>query len=81
MHQGVFGNLKEIDVPVLILHGDDDQVVPYENAALHSIEFVKNGTLKIYKGFPHGMCTTHADAINPDILAFIQGKAVTDAAA
>lgn len=61
MHQGVFGNLKEIDVPVLILHGDDDQVVPYENAALHSIEFVKNGTLKIYKGFPHGMCTTHAD--------------------
>jgi non-heme chloroperoxidase len=74
-------DLKAIDVPVLILHGDDDQVVPYENAALRSIKIVKNGTLKIYKGFPHGMCTTHAEAINPDILAFIQGKAVTDAAA
>ena len=66
-------DLKKIDVPVLVLHGDDDQVVPYKDAALKSVKLVKHGTLKIYPGFPHGMCTTHADVINPDLLAFIKG--------
>jgi non-heme chloroperoxidase len=65
-------DLKKIDVPVLVMHGDDDQIVPYKDAALLSVKLVKNGTLKIYPGFPHGMCTTHADVINPDLLAFIQ---------
>ncbi len=66
------GDLKAIDVPVLILHGDDDQIVPYKAAALEAIKLVKHGTLKIYEGYPHGMCTTHADVINPDLLAFIK---------
>ncbi|ESQ82303.1 chloroperoxidase [Asticcacaulis sp. AC466] len=65
-------DLKAIDVPVLIMHGDDDQIVPYQAAALEAIKLVKNGTLKIYEGYPHGMLTTHADVINPDLLAFIQ---------
>jgi non-heme chloroperoxidase len=65
-------DLKKIDVPVLVLHGDDDQVVPYQDAGVLSVKLVKHGTLKIYPGFPHGMCTTHADVINPDLLAFIQ---------
>ncbi|MDV6331028.1 alpha/beta hydrolase [Asticcacaulis sp. 201] len=65
-------DLKAIDVPVLIMHGDDDQIVPYKAAALEAIKLVKNGTLKIYEGYPHGMLTTHADVINPDLLAFIQ---------
>ncbi len=66
-------DLKQIDVPVLIMHGDDDQIVPIADSALLSAKLVKNGTLKVYKGLPHGMCTTHPDIINPDILAFIQG--------
>jgi non-heme chloroperoxidase len=66
------GDLKAIDVPVLIMHGDDDQIVPYKAAALEAVKLVKHGALKIYEGFPHGMCTTHADVINPDLLAFIQ---------
>jgi non-heme chloroperoxidase len=65
-------DLKAIDVPVLILHGDDDQIVPVADAAPLSAKLVKNGTLKIYPGFPHGMCTTHADTINADLLAFIR---------
>ena len=65
-------DLKKIEVPVLIMHGDDDQIVPIADAALLSAKLVKNGTLKVYKGFPHGMCTTHADIINPDLLAFIR---------
>ncbi|WP_248308350.1 alpha/beta hydrolase [Bosea sp. 124] len=65
-------DLKAITVPTLVLHGDDDQVVPIANAALKSIKLLKNGTLKVYKGYPHGMLTTHADAINPDLLAFIK---------
>jgi non-heme chloroperoxidase len=65
-------DLKKIEVPVLVMHGDDDQVVPYKDAALLSVKLVKNGTLKLYPGFPHGMCTTHADVINPDLLAFIR---------
>jgi non-heme chloroperoxidase len=65
-------DLKKIDVPVLVLHGDDDQVVPIADSALLSAKLLKNATLKIYKGFPHGMCTTHADTINADLLAFIK---------
>lgn len=65
-------DLKMIDAPVLVMHGDDDQIVPIADAALLSSKIVKNGTLKVYEGFPHGMCTTHADVINPDLLAFIQ---------
>ena len=66
-------DLKAITVPTLVLHGDDDQVVPYDDAALLSVKLLKNGTLKIYPGYPHGMLTTHADVINPDLLAFIKG--------
>lgn len=66
-------DLKAITVPTLVLQGDDDQVVPYKDAALKQIELLKNGTMKIYPGFPHGMLTTHADVINPDLLAFIKG--------
>jgi len=65
-------DLRQIDVPVLVMHGDDDQIVPFADAALLSVKLVANGTLKIYPGFPHGMCTTHADIINPDLLAFIR---------
>jgi len=65
-------DLKKIEVPTLVMHGDDDQIVPYKDAALLSVKLVKNGTLKIYPGFPHGMLTTHADVLNPDILAFIK---------
>jgi non-heme chloroperoxidase len=65
-------DLKKIDVPVLVMHGDDDQIVPYRDAALKSVELVQKGTLKIYPGLPHGMCTTHPDVINPDLLAFIR---------
>lgn len=65
-------DLKKIDVPVLILHGDDDQIVPIADSALLSAELVKQGTLKVYKGLPHGMCTTHPDLINQDLLEFIR---------
>ena len=65
-------DLKAIDVPVLILHGDDDQIVPIADSALLSAKLVKKGTLKVYRGLPHGMCTTHPDVINPDLLAFVK---------
>jgi len=63
-------DLKKIDVPTLILHGDDDQIVPIGAAALMSAKLVKGAKLKVYPGFPHGMPTTHADQINADLLAF-----------
>ena len=66
-------DLKAITVPTLVLQGDDDQIVPYADAALLQAKLIKNSTLKIYPGFPHGMLTTHADVINPDLLAFIKG--------
>jgi len=66
-------DLKKFDVPTLILHGDDDQIVPIANSALLSAKLVKKATLKIYKGAPHGLCTTHKHEINEDLLAFIQG--------
>ncbi|WP_288765546.1 alpha/beta hydrolase [uncultured Enterobacter sp.] len=65
-------DLKTITVPVLVMQGDDDQVVPYKNAALLQDQLLTNSVLKIYPGFPHGMHTTHADTINADILAFIR---------
>jgi non-heme chloroperoxidase len=66
------GDLKKIEVPVLIQHGGDDQIVPIADSALLSAKLVKNGVLKVYTGFPHGMATTHADVINADILDFIK---------
>jgi non-heme chloroperoxidase len=65
-------DLKAIDVPVLVMHGDDDQIVPIADAALLSVKLLRKGELKVYKGFPHGMATTHADVINADLLAFFK---------
>jgi non-heme chloroperoxidase len=65
-------DLKKIDVPTLIMHGDDDQIVPIGASALQSTKLIKNNTLKVYKGLPHGMCTVNADQINADLLAFIK---------
>ena len=65
-------DLKSINVPTLVMHGDDDQIVPIADSAPLSAKLLKNGTLKIYEKFPHGMCTTRADVINPDLLAFIK---------
>jgi len=65
-------DLKAIAVPTLVMHGDDDQIVPIVAAAELSIKLLKHGTLKVYKGYPHGMLTTHADVLNPDLLAFIE---------
>ena len=73
-------DLKAIDVPVLVQHGDDDQIVPYEDSAPLSAKLLKNGKLKTYPGFPHGMATTHAEIINRDILAFIRGEELADEA-
>ena len=67
-------DLKKFDVPTLILHGDDDQIVPIGAAALMSAKIVKNATLKVYPGFPHGMPIIHADQINADLLAFIKQR-------
>ncbi|MRG54619.1 alpha/beta fold hydrolase [Phyllobacterium sp. SYP-B3895] len=67
------GDLRAMTVPTLVMHGDDDQVVPIDDAGRLSVKLVKNGNLKVYKGYPHGMLTTHADVINPDLLAFVKG--------
>ena len=67
------GDLQAITVPTLILQGDDDQVVPYKNAALKQHELITGSILKVYPGAPHGMHTTHAEEVNADILAFIRG--------
>ncbi|WP_417221617.1 alpha/beta fold hydrolase [Achromobacter spanius] len=66
-------DLKAITVPTLLMHGDDDQIVPIDDASRLAVKLLKNGTLKVYEGFPHGMLTTHAEVINPDLLAFIKG--------
>ena len=66
-------DLKAITVPTLVLQGDDDQVVPYKNAAVKQAELLPNATLKIYPGYPHGMLTVNGDVINPDLLAFVRG--------
>ena len=66
-------DLKAITVPTLVTQGDDDQIVPIDDASRLSVKLLKNGTLKVYPGYPHGMLTTHADVINPDLLSFIRG--------
>lgn len=66
-------DLKKIDIPLLIMHGDDDQIVPIAASALLSVKLAPRATLKVYPGFPHGMATTHADQINRDLLDFIRG--------
>jgi non-heme chloroperoxidase len=65
-------DLKRFDVPTLILHGDDDQIVPIQASALLSSKIVKNATLKIYTGAPHGMCTTLKDRVNDELLTFLK---------
>lgn len=65
-------DLKAIDVPVLVMHGDDDQIVPIADSALLTIKLLKKGELKVYKGFPHGMATTQSDIVNADLLAFFK---------
>ncbi|HSI13082.1 MAG TPA: alpha/beta hydrolase, partial [Chthoniobacter sp.] len=65
-------DLKAITVPTLVTQGDDDQIVPIDDASRLSVKLLKKGTLKVYPGYPHGMLTTHADVINPDLLAFIR---------
>jgi non-heme chloroperoxidase len=70
-------DLKKIDVPTLILHGDDDQIVPIANSAMLSAKIIKNATLKVYPGAPHGMCTTHKQQVNEDLLAFMQEKTLS----
>ncbi len=66
-------DLKAITVPTLVMHGDDDQIVPIANSALKAVKLLKNGTLKVYKGYSHGMLTVNADVLNADLLAFIKG--------
>jgi non-heme chloroperoxidase len=66
-------DLKSIEVPTLVIHGDDDQIVPIEASALLSVKLLQHGVLKVYEGYDHGMCTSHADVINTDLLAFIEG--------
>ncbi len=65
-------DLKKIEIPVLVMHGDDDQIVPYADAGPLSAALLPNGTLKTYPGFPHGMPATQAETINADLLAFVQ---------
>jgi non-heme chloroperoxidase len=74
-------DLKKITVPVLVMHGDDDQIVPYADSGPLSAKLLKNGTLKTYKGFPHGCPTTQADTINADLLAFLHSGLATKTAA
>jgi len=66
-------DLQKIDVPTLVLHGDDDQIVPIGASAMLSSKLIKNATLKIYKGASHGLCSTHKNQVNADLLAFIKG--------
>jgi non-heme chloroperoxidase len=65
-------DLKMIEQPVLVMHGDDDQIVPIADSALLAVKLLKAGTLKVYPGLPHGLCTTHPEVVNPDLLAFIR---------
>jgi len=65
-------DLKALDIPVLVMHGTDDQIVPIHDSALKAIGLLKHGTLKTYEGLPHGLCATHPEVVNPDLLAFIE---------
>ena len=73
-------DLKKFDVPTLILHGDDDQIVPIGASAMLSSKLVKNATLKVFRGAPHGMCTTLKDQVNAELLAFIEARTTEQAA-
>jgi non-heme chloroperoxidase len=75
-----FEDLKIIDVPVLVMHGDDDQICPFESSGAKAVKLLKHGTLKLYPGFPHGMPTTHAEQINADLLTFFKAGVATAAA-
>ncbi len=66
-------DLKQFDVPTLVLHGEDDQIVPIGDSALLSAKLIKTATLKVYKGAPHGMCTTLKDRVNEELITFIKG--------
>jgi non-heme chloroperoxidase len=72
-------DLKKIDIPVLVMHGDDDQIVPIGASGLMSAKILRKVTLKVYKGFPHGMATTNPEQINADLLAFLKGAATAAA--
>jgi len=65
-------DLRKFDVPTLVLHGDDDQIVPIGASGMLSSKLIKNAQLKVYKGAPHGMCSTHKDQVNADLLAFLK---------
>ena len=73
-------DLKKFDIPTLVMHGEDDQIVPIDISARRTAEIVPNATLKVYVGFPHGMCQTHKDVINEDLLEFVQGTQANTAA-
>ena len=73
-------DLKKMDIPTLVMHGDDDQIVPVANAALKSVKILKRATLKVYPGYPHGMFTLHPEQINEDLLMFFKGTASAAAA-
>jgi non-heme chloroperoxidase len=73
-------DLKKFDVPTLVLHGDDDQIVPIADSAQRTAKLVKNAQLKIYKGAPHGLCSTHKHQVNEDLLAFFKGQRLAMAA-
>jgi non-heme chloroperoxidase len=75
-----YDDLKMIDVPVLVMHGEDDQICPFPITGAKSVKLLKHGTLKSYPGFPHGMPTTHADVINADLLTFIKAQSLRAAA-
>lgn len=75
-----FEDLKMIEIPVLVMHGEDDQICPFESSGAQAVKLLKNGTLKTYPGFPHGMPTTHAEIINTDLLAFIEADTSSSAA-
>ena len=81
LKNGVFEDLKMIDVPVLVMQGEDDQICPFASSGAKSVKLLKYGTLKTYPGFPHGMPTTNADRINADILEFVTASEVTDTSA
>jgi non-heme chloroperoxidase len=67
-------DLRRIDVPTLVLHGDDDQIVPIAGSAMLAVKLVRDATLKIYKGAPHGLCTTHKEEVNEDLRAFFKAS-------
>ena len=67
-------DLKSIEVPVLVIHSKDDQIVPYADSAPLTVELLRNGALKTYEDLPHGLCQTHPEIVNADILAFLRGE-------